>query len=1058
MTSFDNQDFDFSAFLNSPAPADSVLEYSTRPDLPIDNDVNDAFAMPPSVDSSLLKTMDGPNSIADHDVPSHFASMSDALAAVPAQYQDEATRAVADNAGDGVFDERASAKQWQQPSQAFAQAPFQQQQPSSYEQDTVTARQATQSQPPLPTPLPLSTVSTPSSQQISDGATSYSARIAAHHSHLLRSVLPTTSAAHLNAIGRSLPASHASLGLPGQRSLGGSVSSSAVPLSQSVQRALTSTGATITLQERRRNSRRAQQAHTKAAPIAPRSFPASGGRMEDASTADRNAYGPTTKPNAIRAMKRGMSTSSGRIHSPQTTANARQGLDVVPSHDSIPNKSRRAQPAGIDGPAALVRRADEQMAQPAAASRQAYSSSGFDLLGALARVVLRPNPRISLGPVDLSCSFTVCDARHPEQPIIYCSDTFCKLTGYSRNEILGRNCRFLQSPDGRVQRGTERFHTDNAAVAHMKQHAHAAQECQASLINYRKNGSPFINLVTIVPIGWGDSVDPVYLVGFQVDLVEQPSAVLERSQDGSYVVNYSTGGGAGISLPAAAAEHLLPGITRDLDQEAAAREVSIGKELTSILAGGKEDSSQWARIMLQHSHDLIHVLSLKGTFLHVSPSVERLLGFKPEELIGKSISDFCHPSDVVPVFRELKDSTSNASINAAAKRSFRTDGIANRATKGGVGQGGPEVNLLMRMRHKTRGHVWIESKGKLHLEQGKGRKVVISSGRPRAVYNLPWEPVKNTLSSSSGAIAGIDKPHFWAKVSNDGLVLSATDGVSAVIDGTEQASLFGKHLTQMVNTEAMPALLEGLRGINISTVTHQMWNAIDEPVWVTSTLFPSAVMPGAHVIPTVFVHVSLAVLDSAETSVLNPNTVIEQQGVDLGADKPPADGTDGGVVPGSSVFGELSTQRSTSHIFELHSLKHVNRRLREEVRSAQRRVGQAVGVKGQMPTASMNSVPIAAAPPAPLKEDFVNALNERTHSQGRLAPASRQASMFSSAATRGNSSAGVSSSGAEVTSGSGNGGSASDSTAPTTAVSSGNNSDEMADDSDAGKAKRAQMV
>lgn len=66
----------------------------------------------------------------------------------------------------------------------------------------------------------------------------------------------------------------------------------------------------------------------------------------------------------------------------------------------------------------------------------------------------------------------------------------------------------------------------------------AGKECQASLINYRRGGIPFINLVTVVPIPW-DGTDIVYHVGFQVDLVEQPNAILRNMRDGSYQVNYT---------------------------------------------------------------------------------------------------------------------------------------------------------------------------------------------------------------------------------------------------------------------------------------------------------------------------------------------------------------------------------------------------------------------------------------------------------------------------------------------------------------------------------------
>jgi hypothetical protein len=59
-----------------------------------------------------------------------------------------------------------------------------------------------------------------------------------------------------------------------------------------------------------------------------------------------------------------------------------------------------------------------------------YSSSGFDLIRVLARVAMRPKPQIAIGPIDMSCSFTVVDARKYDMPIVYASESFSKLTGY----------------------------------------------------------------------------------------------------------------------------------------------------------------------------------------------------------------------------------------------------------------------------------------------------------------------------------------------------------------------------------------------------------------------------------------------------------------------------------------------------------------------------------------------------------------------------------------------------------------------------------------------------
>jgi PAS domain-containing protein len=118
-----------------------------------------------------------------------------------------------------------------------------------------------------------------------------------------------------------------------------------------------------------------------------------------------------------------------------------------------------------------------------------YSSSGFDMLGVLARVAARPNPQLQIGAVDTSCAFLVVDARKWDQPIVFASETFTKMTGYKSEDIIGRNCkvacfeslrqstlltsvhligRFLQSPDGITQQGAARKYTDsNAAVSRM---------------------------------------------------------------------------------------------------------------------------------------------------------------------------------------------------------------------------------------------------------------------------------------------------------------------------------------------------------------------------------------------------------------------------------------------------------------------------------------------------------------------------------------------------------------------------------------------------------------
>ncbi len=193
-----------------------------------------------------------------------------------------------------------------------------------------------------------------------------------------------------------------------------------------------------------------------------------------------------------------------------TSSAAPSNLDVSPDTNGMPMQTS-------DG------------AQPVVPQyRNAYSASGFDMMGVLMRVATRPNPQINIGAVDMSCAFVVCDVQQHDIPIVYCSDVFERLTAYTKHEILGRNCRFLQGPDGKIKSGVKRKYVDDQSVLRIKKMITARQETQISLINYRKGGQPFMNLLTMIPIPW-DTDEVRYYVGFQVDLVEQPSSLTNKN-------------------------------------------------------------------------------------------------------------------------------------------------------------------------------------------------------------------------------------------------------------------------------------------------------------------------------------------------------------------------------------------------------------------------------------------------------------------------------------------------------------------------------------------------
>jgi PAS domain S-box-containing protein len=109
---------------------------------------------------------------------------------------------------------------------------------------------------------------------------------------------------------------------------------------------------------------------------------------------------------------------------------------------------------------------------------------------------------------------TLADATQSDNPLTYVNDGFVALTGYPREEALGRNCRFLQG-DG----------TDEQTVAKLRRSIDAEEPVSVTIRNYRANGSGYWNRVEIAPIRDEDGTVVEY-IGFQQDVTD----LVERQQ------------------------------------------------------------------------------------------------------------------------------------------------------------------------------------------------------------------------------------------------------------------------------------------------------------------------------------------------------------------------------------------------------------------------------------------------------------------------------------------------------------------------------------------------
>jgi PAS domain S-box-containing protein len=359
------------------------------------------------------------------------------------------------------------------------------------------------------------------------------------------------------------------------------------------------------------------------------------------------------------------------------------------------------------------------------------------------------------------------------------------------------------------------------------------------------------------------------------------------------------------------------------------------------------ESDLYCRVVLSRCADFIHVLSLKGLFQYVSPSVRRVLEYEPEDLLNKNISDICHPSDIVPLMRELKDST-------------------HAPTEG---QSARPVNLVFRIRRKNSGYVWIECSGRLHVEPGKGRKAVILSGRARSVPILQWEAVAQH--------GGLAETEFWTKVSFEGLILHATSTAEELL-GQPADDVIGQSIFSLLpggdngppSPDADPsspvakvaaAFRSAVSGTSTSSpvsVQHKMVQKSGTQIDVVTIFYPPKSSTDLHLrsdsdssSPTSELSRPSSTLSTGDSGIkpislvvqvklLPPNTVLE------GATTPEFIAGITNARPlahegHTNLFEELETTRGTSWQYELHQLRVTNRRIQEQIDTARKEASKS---------------------------------------------------------------------------------------------------------------------
>jgi PAS domain S-box-containing protein len=113
----------------------------------------------------------------------------------------------------------------------------------------------------------------------------------------------------------------------------------------------------------------------------------------------------------------------------------------------------------------------------------------------------------------------ITDPRQPDNPIVFANAAFSRLTSYSRRDIIGQNCRFLQARE-----------TDQTDIARLRAAIEARETIELDLLNYKADGSTFWNRLLVSPV-FDDEGQLTYFFASQFDVTLEMERLVQLLKD-----------------------------------------------------------------------------------------------------------------------------------------------------------------------------------------------------------------------------------------------------------------------------------------------------------------------------------------------------------------------------------------------------------------------------------------------------------------------------------------------------------------------------------------------
>ena len=215
----------------------------------------------------------------------------------------------------------------------------------------------------------------------------------------------------------------------------------------------------------------------------------------------------------------------------------------------------------------------------------------------------------------------ISDMLMPGNPMCFVNPEFCRVTGYTKDDCQGRNCRFLQGP-----------RTEPQSVAVIQDTLRRGVDCHVRITNYRKSGELFENLLTMRPVHDSNGVYR-FCIGVQFEVVTGDTNLKQRLQRLSKLVQLLP---KVIEVPTTTALH----VAHERDESAVEASMSIDDKLGNALDGAKrvytneamlEDGAFYA----SHHADQLAYIAAKGASSNAHSPASSSAGSRPKAAVSK---------------------------------------------------------------------------------------------------------------------------------------------------------------------------------------------------------------------------------------------------------------------------------------------------------------------------------------------------------------------------------------------------------------------------------------